>query len=69
MLLEVQDGFRRALVVEKAEVLLFEAGDEFSVLVGDSKDEIDFVNLDFDGLGGLIGIVNRQLAGLLRGGL
>ena len=43
---KLQDGDGRAAVVEQAEVLLLEAGDEVAVLVGDGEDEIDFVDLD-----------------------
>ena len=49
LLLEVEDGDRRTPVVEEAEVLALEAGDEVALLVGDGEDEIDFVDLDFDG--------------------
>ena len=50
---EAEDGEWRTAVVEEAEVLTLEAGDELALLVGDGEDEIDFVDLDADGLGGL----------------
>ncbi len=46
---EADDGVGRLAVVEQAEVLLLEAGDEVAVLVGDGEDEVDFVDADDDG--------------------
>ena len=67
---EAEDGEGRTAVVEQAEVFALEAGDEAALLVGDGEDEIDFVDLDFDGLGGLIGIGRtcRAVAGRHAGG-
>ena len=44
-----EHGFRRTPIVEQAEVLALEPGDEAALLVGDGEDEIDFVDLDLDG--------------------
>ena len=49
LLLEAEDGDRRTAVVEEAEVLALEAGDEAAFLVGDGEDEIHFVGADDDG--------------------
>ena len=46
LLLEAEDGDGRAAIVEQAEVLALEAGDELTLLVGDGEDEIDFVDLN-----------------------
>ena len=66
---EAEDGEWRTAVVEEAEVLTLEAGDELALLVGDGEDEIDFVDLDADGLGGLVLIGRGRRAGLLVRGL
>ena len=51
---EAEDSFGRTAIVEEAEVLALEAGDEAALLVGDGEDEIDFVDLDLDGRDGLV---------------
>src|SRR6185312_190490 len=51
---EAEDGFGRTAVVEEAEVLTLEAGDETAFLVGDGEDEIDFVDLDLGGGDGFV---------------
>jgi len=81
---EAEDGSRGAAVVEEAEVLALEAGDELAVLVGDGEDEIHFVDADDDvssaggwslwagqGLvcGGCLGLVLCCRGRLLRCGL
>ena len=60
---EAEYGKRRTAIIEQAEVLALEAGNELALLVGDGEDEIDFVDLDFDGLGGLL--LRGLSAGLL----
>ena len=75
LLSEAEDSERGTTVVEEAEVFALEAGDEFTVLVDDGEDEIDFVDLDLEGGDGLVdlrGIRRGSLAGLsgsLGGGL
>ena len=48
LLLEAADGLRRAAVVQQAEVLLLQAGDEVAVLVGDREDQVDLAGEDGD---------------------
>ena len=67
LLSELHDGRGRTAVIEQAEVFALEAGDEFALLVGDREDEIDFVDLNLDGLGGLVLIGKRRCGGLLTG--
>ena len=49
LLLEVLYGCGWGAVIEQTEVFAMEAGDEAAFLIGDGEDEIDFVDLDFDG--------------------
>ena len=67
LLVEAEDSDGRTAVVEQAEVLALEAGDEAALLVGDGEDEIDFVDLDLDGGDGLVlaavGCCRRAAAG------
>ncbi len=49
LLLEVFDGDGWRAIVEETEVFAAEAGDEAAFFVGDGEDEINFVDLDFDG--------------------
>ena len=53
LLLKAKDGDGGMAVVEEAEVLALEAGDEMAFFVGNGEDEIDFVGLNFDGGDGL----------------
>ena len=46
---EGEDRDRGVAVVEQAEVLAFEAGDEAAFFVGNGEDEVYFVGLHFDG--------------------
>jgi hypothetical protein len=66
---EAEDGEGRPAIVEEAEVLTFETGDELALLVGDGKDQVDFV--DAEAKGGADVLVLRSCCRLLggRGGL
>jgi len=55
LLCEVEYCDRRTAVVEQAEVLAFEAGDEAALFIGDGKDEVYFVCLNFDSCDGPTG--------------
>src|SRR5260370_20532591 len=55
LLSEGEDRDRGVAVVEQAEVLAFEAGDEAAFFVGDGEDEVYFVGLNFDGGDGSAG--------------
>jgi hypothetical protein len=74
---EAEDGGGWTAVVEEAEVLALETGDELTLFVGDGEDEIDFVDLDDDFLDVLFvsgrrlgsGLLLRGSGGCLRGGL
>ena len=46
---EVADADGRAVIVEQAEVVLLEVGDEVAFFIGDGEDEIDLVGLYADG--------------------
>src|SRR5215469_16219812 len=63
LLLESEDGFGRKLIVEKAEVLALQAGDEAALLVGDGEDEVDLVDLHLDGGDSFVGTLRCGLLG------
>ncbi len=66
---EVENGDGRTAVVEEAEVLALEAGDEAALLVGDGEDEVDLVGLNLDGGDGLVaGGGQAAIGGLLWSG-
>ncbi len=52
---EVDYADGRAVVVEEAEVILLEVGNEAAFFVGDGEDEVDLVGLDADGGDSLFG--------------
>ncbi len=63
---EAEDSDRRAAIVEQAEVLASQAGDESAFLVRDGEDEVNFVDLHLDGRDGLVARRRLRGRGLLR---
>ena len=70
LLSEADDGFGALVIVEQAEVLLAETGDEVALFVGHGEDEIDFEDAGLEGREGEVGVGGLVLrgAGGERGG-
>src|SRR6185503_720406 len=66
---ETEYGFGRPSVIEQAEVLALQTGDEAALLVGNGKDEVDFVDLHLDGGDRLFGRLRLVLCRCLGRGL